>query len=336
MKMRKGIALAVVMVVVGMVNGCARTPHEIPAAEAAVAAPVSQRAVEVVRMHTLPLAGVHAVVLEPGRTALIGPLESGRIKRIAVSVGQRVAMGGVLASMDDGQLVAAIADFQPLKAQLDRAHRLFANNALSKADYEELEARYLAQKRRVTDVEDNTTIRAPFGGVVSAISAREGECFLPQQMANGSGRAGFIEMIQLDKMSARLKVGVHEWRKIKLGMKVNATIPALDTAVGGTVVWVSPLAAGSEELFEIGLAFDNRAATLQGGLRAVVRFPYAEERSVPAVARVAVNGGRVLVVRKGALQAVAPVLGSEAEGLVQVIEGLAVGDSVVVWHEGAL
>jgi RND family efflux transporter MFP subunit len=286
-------------------------------------------------MHTLPLDGVHTVVLEPLRSALIGPLLPGRIKRITVSVGQRVAAGGVLASMDDGQLVAAIADFQPLKAQLDRAHRLFANNALSKADYEELEARYLAQKRRVSDVEDNTTIRAPFGGVVSAISAREGECFLPQQMASGSGRAGFIEMIQLDKMSARVGVGVQEWRKIKLGMKVDATIPALDTSVGGRVVWLSPLALGSEELFEIGLEFDNRAATLMAGLKAEVRFPYAEERSVVAVARVAVNDGRVLVLRQGALQVVEPVLGSEAQGFVQVIEGLAVGDSVVVWREGS-
>jgi len=277
-------------------------------------------------------------VLEPLKKADLAPAMPGLVRSIPVQIGQYVKAGQVLASMDDVTLVSTRAQFEPLKAQYERSKRLYESNALSKAQFEGVEAQYLATKRQLTQIEENTTITAPFSGVITAKAVEEGEIY--STMPGMGGPKGLIQLVQLDPLKVDFKVDEKTIRHVKKGMKVALTIDALsetDTTVAGTVQWVNPAADPMSRTFEVRITVPNRNGLLRAGYFVKMAVIAESKKEVLAVPVNALIGDRIFVI-DNTKRAIARVVsrGWETAEYVEILSGIAENELVVVAGNKAL
>lgn len=120
--------------------------------------------------------------VEAPRTSNLAFKVSGTIQAIYVKQGSKIKVGEPLARLDDRdyalQLAATRAEYNQIKAEVDRVIALYEVGAVSANDYDK--ARYgleqITQKlRHHTDQLSDCTIRAPYNAYVNDIPFRAGE-----------------------------------------------------------------------------------------------------------------------------------------------------------------
>lgn len=150
------------------------------AAGAPPAAPgqlLSERAIPVVTVpvERIPLAvEIEAVGTASSREAVdITSKAANTVTAVRFSEGQQVGKGEVLVELDGAQakadLVAARAALKESESTFKRSRDLFARQALSESQLEQIEATLIANRARVASAEArvaDTVIRAPFSGRV--------------------------------------------------------------------------------------------------------------------------------------------------------------------------
>jgi len=143
------------------------------------------------------------------RTAHIRPLTSGRITKVYVRLGDRVAAGAALLSYDNIEMGDLLAEYQEAFSEtelaqksLERAKKLVDLGSISRAEYEKREAEYknsIAKQRSIemrlrrlgvsdistlasqANISARTILRSPFAGVITQVDAAEGESIGPDQ-----------------------------------------------------------------------------------------------------------------------------------------------------------
>jgi membrane fusion protein, multidrug efflux system len=237
--------------------------------------------------------------------------------------------------MDDGQLVAMTAQFQPLKAQYDRALRLYANKAMSKAEYEQVEAQYVSMKRQVDQIQENTALKAPFYGVITDKTAEEGEIYTPKPIP---GRTmGLLELTQLDPLKIDLDVDEKTVPLLKKGMSIQFTVDAMpDTVFTGKVEWINPAANDLSRTFAVRLSVPNAKGKLMAGYFARVSIILGKKENVLTVPEGALIGQKVFVVKDSVALAKMVETGWSTSGMVEIVSGLSEGDKAVVSGNKAL
>jgi membrane fusion protein, multidrug efflux system len=274
-------------------------------------------------------------VLAPMKKAALAPLMPGRVNKFMVNIGDRVGQGQILAIMDDGQLVILTSQFQPLKAQYDRALRLYANKAMSKAEFEQIEAQYVAMKRQVDLLQDNTALKAPFYGVITDKTAEEGEIYSPKPIP---GRTmGLLELTQLDPLKIDLDVDEKTVPLLKKGMPIQFTVDALpDTVFTGKVEWINPAANELSRTFGVRLLVPNSKGKLMAGYFVRVAIVLGEKQNALAVPEAALIGKKVFVVKDSLALAKLVETGWITSGMAEITSGISEGDRVVVTGNKAL
>jgi len=267
-------------------------------------------------------------ILAPSDKAKVTPLEAARIKNIYVTEGQSVKQGQTLATMDDGQLVATIARFQPLKAEYDRAHRLFASKAMSKATYEEIESKYLAMKREISQLEENTTIRAPIAGLVIGIHGSPGEIFFPA--ADNCDNSGFIVIAQINTIVLETAVPPQLLPAIQLGQSIIVQVPySENTQQTGELTKIGQTANPETGMIPIGILIPNQEKTLIAGTRAHVTLPTNNTFPVLSISKKALHGSFVYIVKNHRAHLTPVTPGCTTKDFVEIREGLNKLDMVI-------
>lgn len=177
---RRGVLASAALVAVGFAS-C--TGGEEPGAVSRADGPAR---VNVSRSVTLPAGRSYAATVAAGREAHIATRTSGRIRRIPVDVGSRVAGGDTLAVLDDADVRARIAGARAgarmAVRTFERVEALHAEGAASdheldgaRTDMESARAELRAARAQA----DYTRLLAPFDGEVTARSADPGELAAP-------------------------------------------------------------------------------------------------------------------------------------------------------------
>lgn len=292
-----------------------------------------------VSMRTLYRKKVFTGVMEAYQKADIAPNPPGTVQRLYCRVGDSVKKGQVLAKMDDAGLVQAIARFQPMKSQFERSRQLFENGAVSKATYESIESQYLATKRQVESLQENTTIKAPFSGVVTGIAVEDGEMYSPQmsRAMAGSGPGGLIQIARLDPLKIDLQIDDRTIALVKKGMDVDVRTDAIpDSVFSGSVLWVNPLANPSSRTFEARVLVPNASRELKAGYFAEVSVVIDRKDSVLSVPSSALLENRVFTVDQARARSREVNVGFQGDSFIEILEGLTEGDEVVVEGNRAL
>ena len=268
----------------------------------------------------------------------LAPLSMGavRVRYLPVKIGDYVEQGKVVAKMDDAQFVQTQAQFASLKSQYDRSKALFEANALPKAQFEGVEAQYTSMKRQMETMEENTVLKAPFSGVITAKSVEEGELY-STPMTPGASK-GLVRITQLNPLKIDLDVDDQTVQYVKKGMQVLLTVDigADSVPVYGKVDWVNPAANSMSRTFGARIILQNPQRKLLPGYFAEVHILMGKKDNCLSVPRSAIVDDRVFVLKDGLVIAKKVGVGIFTENLIEIVSGLSPGDLVVVSGNKAL
>lgn len=191
------------------------------------------------------------------------------------------------------------------------------------------------------DVE-NCTVRAPFSGKVVSKDAQRGEMVSPISAGGGFTRTGIATVVDMTSLEVEVDVNESYIARVKPGQQVISTLDAYpDWQIPSTVRTVIPTADRQKATVKVRVAFDKLDPKILPDMGVKVAFLPEEPKQTTGgsqakalVPKTAVrnDGGKsiVFLVSDKKLERRAVTLGSERGNDVEIMAGLAPGDSVVV------
>ena len=275
------------------------------------------------------------------RTVQLSAEISGRVERLAVEKGDRVAAGDTIVKLDDAELRAQLKEARAQAAlareTFRRRRQLFErDSAISELSF--LQARYDAEQAegRVEALEARkakTVVRAPFGGVVDRRPVELGTMLSP-----GDPVATVVDLRPVE-----VSAGVPERYAADVAVgdsgRVTFRFAGADTLTG-RVTYVGAAVDPDSRTFPVELAVPNPDLEVKPEMVATVSLVRRRLEGVLAVPQDAVlrtEGGFAVYVVESAEGEGAPVarrravtLGPRERDMVVVEEGLAAGDRLIV------
>jgi HlyD family secretion protein len=194
---------------------------------------------------------------------------------------------------------------------------------------------------RRTDLED-TTIRAPFGGVAISKDAQPGEMISPVSAGGGFTRTGICTIVDMSSLEIEVDVNESYIGRVTPGQKVEATLDAYpDWKIPAHVITPVPTADRQKATVLVRIAFERLDPRILPDMGVKVAFlgsPAASaERAGAArlfVPRRAVRASAgedfVFLCRDGVAVRRAVRLGAAQGDEIEVTSGLSAGDRVIV------
>ncbi|HEY8238344.1 MAG TPA: efflux RND transporter periplasmic adaptor subunit [Candidatus Limnocylindrales bacterium] len=269
------------------------------------------------------------------------------VTEVKVAAGDHVTKGDVLATADDVDLEARIADANRsaksaaiqltiAEENLDGADttdtRRQARLALYNAQTSDANAR--ADLAALKALRDATTLVAPADGIVTAVAIASGT-------DAPSGAA-----ITLLSSDVRIVTSVVESdvASIEVGQAATVSVSAIDASLRGTVSSIDPVGSGSGQngvvAYAVNVALDAPPAALRPGMSADITIVADSASGVLAVPSRALSGSAgnytVRVVAADGTVSVKPVqVGLVTSSLAEIKAGLQAGEQVVTGSSSA-
>jgi RND family efflux transporter MFP subunit len=293
--------------------------------------------------------------VEAERKADLSPKITSRITELNVTEGTRVKKGDVIARLDhtdlDAQLAEKRAAWVNARAELTRQRSLHDQGLAPKSSLDAAvaaEATTRAAVRYVEALLDYTVIRAPFSGVITAKRAFVGEAVSPfGSSPSGGGSGGAIATI-VEFSSLYVGADVNEANLSKLGPNQPAEISldaAPDKTYHGFLRQIVPAADRQKATVRVKVAFVDADDKILPDLSARVSFTAEPTQGKTGRSRVMVPAAAIRSVdgRTGVFRIVEgrarfqPVkTGPQADGQVEVLEGLAGGERLISSSSGEI
>ena len=215
----------------------------------------------------------------------IVPQTGGRITKINVEIGDFVKAGQVLAEIDKAQLQQAQLSLQNQEVELARLKSLYEAGGLSKSDLDAIELQYNVTKTQVENLLENTVLRSPINGVVTARNYDVGD------MCSVSAPIFTVEQI----IPVKLLVAISEsdYSRVKKGDSVEIKADAVpDKTFYGKINRIYPTIDPATRTFTAEVTVQNNYRTLRPGMfvRATVNFGVNNSVVIPDVAVVKQQG----------------------------------------------
>ncbi|EKU23531.1 efflux RND transporter periplasmic adaptor subunit [Xanthomonas graminis] len=313
------------------------------------------------------------------RMATVSAKITGKVHEVLIEEGMRVEQNQVMATLDPidagaqrqlsaSQLDAARSQVTNMQAQLrqaeadaQRLQTLVAQQLVSRSQYEQalsqrdaLRAQLQSAQRNVvvagdqlsiSDLNvDNTIVRAPFAGVVTAKAAQPGEIVSPLSAGGGFTRTGIGTVVDMDSLEIEVEVGEAFIGRVKPGMPVEAVLNAYpEWKIPAEVIAIIPSADRGKATVKVRVALKQKDPRIVPEMG--VRVSFLEAPQAQAQAQDKPQGvrapGAAIVKRGGQDVAFALKEDNTVEqrtlktGIAlgddrQVLSGLAAGDTVVL------
>ena len=274
------IAGAVIMAV-----GCGSTANKNQQAATVVVDETPVVAVVQVTSRDVPQTATYTSTVQAYVKNNIAPQMSGRIAKINVEIGDFVTKGQILAEMDRTQLLQAQLQLQNQEVELNRLKSLYEAGGLSQSDYDAIEMSYNVAKAQTENLLENTVLRSPVNGVVTARNYDAGDMY---------AMASPIYTVEQIK-PVKLLVGISEsdYTKVKKGDSVEITADAIPgTTFYGKIEKIYPTIDPTTRTFTVEVVVSNNYNTLRPGMfaRATVNFGSNHNVVIPDVAVVKQQG----------------------------------------------
>ena len=285
-------------------------------------------AVEQVYVREVPQMATYTSTVQAYVKNNIAPQMAGRITKINVEIGDFVKAGQVLAEIDKAQLLQAQLQLQNQEVELQRLKSLFEAGGLSQSDYDAIQMQYNVLKTQVDNLIENTTLRSPVNGVVTARNYDVGDMY-------GMSMPIFtVEQI----VPVKILVGVSEsdYSKVKKGDSVEIVADAIPgKTFYGKINRIYPTVDPATRTFTVEVKVDNSYRTLRPGMfvRATINFGTNNNVVIPDVAVVKQQGSGerfVYVLNEdGTVTYRKVVLGRRMGAEYEILEGLSDSTKVV-------
>lgn len=313
------------------------------------------------------------------RMATVSAKITGKVREVLIEEGQHVEAGQVMATLDPidadaqrdlsaAQLGAARSQATGVQARLREAEAnatrlasLVRQQLVSKAQYDQAiaqrdglraelqtarrNAQVAADSLRIADLGvDNTVVRAPFAGVVTAKAAQPGEIVSPLSAGGGFTRTGIGTVVDMDSLEIEVEVGEAYIGRVKPKMPVEATLNAYpDWKIPAEVIAIIPTADRGKATVKVRVALKQKDPRIVPDMGVNVSFLEAERPATAAAPRGVRAPSGAIVERDGGDAAfvvagedddraelrtlkLGRVLGEDRE----VLSGLSAGEDVVL------
>ena len=279
--------------------------------------------------------------LEADEQAVVVSQITGVVLNLHAEEGDFVETGQVLASVETDRYALEVeranAALKRLQTDFQRKTELFAKELVSTEDYERVSAEYEAQKAAYDLAKLDlayTSIKAPISGYISERMIRVGNLVKLHQPV--------FDITSYDPLLAVLHVPEKELRVLSKGLPVSMSVDAWPgETFSGEVIRISPVIDPGTGTFRVTAQITDHAEMLKPGLFGRAEILYDSHQDVPVIPRNAVitedEMSHVFVINdEGTASRRSIQLGFEANGLIEVVEGLLQGENVVTAGKGSL
>ncbi|WP_078555171.1 efflux RND transporter periplasmic adaptor subunit [Bacillus alkalicellulosilyticus] len=170
-----------------------------------------------------------------------------------------------------------------------------------------------------------TELTAPIDGVIAQLDVIEGQTALPN--------SPLATVVVLDPVIATFSANQYQVGKIFPDMETEVTIDGLNLSFDSTISVVSPVVDPQTNTFLVQIPLENQDLRIRGGMRttALIDLDTIEEALVIPVDSILYDdtGSFVYLAEDTEARRQDIVIGSREQNLVEVLEGLAVGDRVI-------
>ena len=263
------------------------------------------------------------------------PQAGSRIKRINVEVGDFVAKGQVLAEMDRTSLEQTKLKLDNDALELSRLQQLYEAGALSKSDYEAMQLAYNVSNSQYENLVENTVLRSPLTGVVTARNYDAGDMYAMSQP--------IFVVQQISPVKLLVAMSETDYSKVGKGDAVEITVDAIPgRTFTGKVNRIYPVIDPASHTFTAEVVVPNTDRVLRPGMFARARVTFAVNHSivVPDIAIVKQQGSgqKSVFVLNGdnTVSSRIVTLGRHIGSDYEVLEGLSEGEKVVAKGHTAL
>jgi RND family efflux transporter MFP subunit len=311
------------------------------------------------------------------RAATVSAKVTGKVTEVLVEEGMSVNAGAVLARLDDANVQAGLhlaearvvstrrimEETEPTLAfarlELERFTKLKSSNVssqqeLAKAESEVrmLEARMARQAAEVVEAERqvdewkqqvaDTTVRAPFSGVITTKDAQPGEMISPMS-SGGFTRTGICTVVDMSSLEIEVDVNESYINRVRPGLPAVATLDAYpDWRISCKVIAIIPTADRQKATVKVRIGFDQPdprvlpemgvKVAFQSAVPAATASSAASRKLVVPEAAVRQADGRsiVWVVKEGRVERRAVSVSHTAGGEAALSAGLNLGETVVL------
>lgn len=188
----------------------------------------------------------------------------------------------------------------------------------------------------LTDIE-NCIVRAPFSGIAVSKDAQIGEMVSPISAGGGFTRTGIATIVDMESLEIEVDVNEAYLAKVYTGQKVDATLDAYpDWHIPATVRTIIPTADRQKATIKVRISFDRLDPKILPDMGVKVSFLSKKEGkgSILVVRRTGImdeDGKPVAYLYKnGRAERRAVKTGEVFESDMEIVEGLAEGDQVIV------
>jgi len=299
--------------------------------------------VEVVTVARGSLARTSTVsgILEPLRTVGVNAQMSGALLTVNVEEGNYVREGQTLAQIDarelEAQAKSATASLELAQSTAKRSDELWQQRIITATEYERDRAALAAAQATLEQLKTRlgyATIKAPISGVVTEKRLEAGDIVSPQmRLFSVADNSMLVSRVMVSELDVPL---------LKPGDVVDVTVDALAGArIPGRIRRVFPAADSMTRLVPVEVALSGRVLNqLRPGytIRSTFRLGSRNDALlIPTRAVIGPAGARtVVIVRQGKSERRIVRVGPDIDGTTEVLEGLAVGDTVIVAGQALL
>ena len=276
----------------------------------------------------VPQTSVYSSTVQANVVNNIAPQSGGRIQKLNVEVGDYVSKGQILAEMDRVQLEQAELKLKNDATELERVRSLLAQGGISQADFDQLELAYNVSQTSYKNIEENTILRSPVSGVVTARNYDRGDMF---------GMTMPIYTVQqITPVKILVPISETDYTRVKKGDKVTITADALpDKTFEGSINRLYPTMDAATHTFNVEVIVPNTRRELRPGMYARVSVNFGDTRNIvvpdTAVSKMQGAGTRsVFVINdEGVAELRVVTLGRHIDGKYEILSGLEDGEKVV-------
>lgn len=250
--------------------------------------------------------------IEPVTTVEVKSKASGEILELNVDTGDTVDAGTLLARIDQrilknsldqakASLEVSRAELTNAESQLERIQKLYEQESLSKADYEQSLLQHAAAKSQVVRGEiqvenaaialEDTDVRAPISGTVIERLVEQGQV-ISSPMGDVGGGTLLLQMADLSRVRVRMLVDEIDIGKVQPGTIAQVNVAAYPTrSFEGAVLKVEPQASPQQNvtMFPVLIDLDNREGLLKPGMNAEVELVVADRSDVLTIPNAALR-----------------------------------------------
>jgi membrane fusion protein (multidrug efflux system) len=297
--------------------------------------------VEVAKVESMTLVDETQAVgsLRSRQGVMLRPEVAGRVKQIFFNDGQRVRKGQLMVQLEDqlqqAQVAQARAELSIAEANHKRNQELVAQNFISQRSLDESAAALEVARAKLSLAQatlQRLQVLAPFDGITGLKQINVGD-----YLKDG---ADMVNVEDIDAVLLDFRLPERFQAKVRAGQKAQLTVDALPGRPFSAIVQaVDPLIEANGRSVGVRGCIDNRQQQLRPGMFARVNAVFGSRDNALVIPEEAIipQGGRTFVVKvvQGdkpdvrVSERVAVKVGLRQPGKVEIVEGLAAGDTVV-------